>query len=121
VEDRIRDGKDTGLRNLPLHDAKQNRILVAVAALAADLRPRRARPPTGAATYKPKRLRFASWPSPDYRQHPPRRILRIDPAWPRAEAITTAHARLSEQASEPKIARRPQFKIEANAGQGSAE
>ena len=26
VEDRIRNGKDTGLRNLPYHDAAQNRI-----------------------------------------------------------------------------------------------
>ena len=37
VEDRIRAGKDTGLRNLPYHDAAQNRIWLAIAALAADL------------------------------------------------------------------------------------
>ena len=37
VEDRIRAGKDTGLRNLPFHDAAQNRIWLAIAALAADL------------------------------------------------------------------------------------
>jgi hypothetical protein len=26
VEDRIRAGKDTGLRNLPFHDAAQNKV-----------------------------------------------------------------------------------------------
>ncbi|MDT7653218.1 MAG: hypothetical protein QOI36_4624 [Pseudonocardiales bacterium] len=37
VEDRIRAAKDTGLRNLPLHDAHQNRIWLAITAFAADL------------------------------------------------------------------------------------
>ena len=38
VEDRIRAGKDTGMRNLPFHDLDQNRIWLAIAALAsADL------------------------------------------------------------------------------------
>jgi hypothetical protein len=37
VEDRIRTGKDTGLRNLPFHDLAHNRIWLAIAALAADL------------------------------------------------------------------------------------
>jgi hypothetical protein len=37
VEDRIRAGKDTGLRNLPFHDAAQNRVWLEVCALAADL------------------------------------------------------------------------------------
>ncbi len=36
-EDRIRNAKDTGLRNLPLHDFAQNQIWVAIAALATEL------------------------------------------------------------------------------------
>lgn len=37
VEDRIRAGKDTGLRNLPFHDAAQNRVWLEICALAAEL------------------------------------------------------------------------------------
>jgi Transposase DDE domain group 1 len=60
VEDRIRTGKDTGLRNLPLHDLAHNRVWVAIAALAADLLAWTARLalPAHAATYEPKRLRL---------------------------------------------------------------
>jgi len=36
-EDRIRISKDTGLRNLPLHDFDQNRIWLAIIALAVEL------------------------------------------------------------------------------------
>ncbi len=36
-EDRIRVGKDTGLRNLPLHDFAQNKIWLAIVALACEL------------------------------------------------------------------------------------
>jgi hypothetical protein len=36
-EDRIRNAKDTGLRNLPLHDFSQNQIWVAVVMLATEL------------------------------------------------------------------------------------
>jgi hypothetical protein len=37
VEDRIRAAKDTGLRNLPLHEFDQNRIWQAIIALACDI------------------------------------------------------------------------------------
>lgn len=37
AEDRIRNAKDTGLTNLPLHDFTQNQIWCALVALAADL------------------------------------------------------------------------------------
>ncbi|MFF5245446.1 IS1380 family transposase [Streptosporangium sp. NPDC000095] len=37
AEDRIRTAKDTGLRNLPLHDFTQNRIWCEIVALACDL------------------------------------------------------------------------------------
>ncbi len=36
AEDRIRCAKDTGLRNLPLHDLAQNQVWCAIAALACD-------------------------------------------------------------------------------------
>ncbi len=36
-EDRIRAAKDTGLRNLPLHDSTQNQIWCAIVALAVEL------------------------------------------------------------------------------------
>lgn len=37
VEDRIRTAKDTGLRNLPLHDFTQNQIWCEIVALACEL------------------------------------------------------------------------------------
>jgi len=37
VEDRIRAAKDTGLRNLPFHDATQNQVWLDICALAQDL------------------------------------------------------------------------------------
>jgi hypothetical protein len=37
AEDRIRNAKDTGLTNLPLHDFNQNRIWCAIVALASEL------------------------------------------------------------------------------------
>jgi len=60
-EDRIRISKDTGLTNLPLHDFDQNRIWVAIIALAVELtawlgdaRPRRPpRPALGTQTTAP--------------------------------------------------------------------
>jgi len=36
-EDRIRGARDTGLRNLPLHDTAQNRIWLEIVSLALDL------------------------------------------------------------------------------------
>ncbi|MGH4016084.1 MAG: transposase [Pseudonocardiaceae bacterium] len=82
---------------VPYHDAAQNRIWLALAALAADLlafTARLALPPT-AATYEPTRLRLrilavAGQIVTTGRQH----LLKIDPSWPWAEVITTAHARL---------------------------
>jgi Transposase DDE domain group 1 len=97
VEDRIRAGKDTGMRNLPFHDLAQNRIWLAVAALAADLLAwcaRLALPPT-AATYEPKRLRLRILAvAGRIVRTARRRILRIDPDWPWADVIISAHARL---------------------------
>jgi len=98
VEDRIRNGKDTGLRNLPsFHDMAQNRICLAIAALAADLLAWTARLalPASAAGYEPKRLRLRILAvAGRIVRSARRRTLHIDPAWPWAEVITTAHDRL---------------------------
>jgi hypothetical protein len=98
VEARIRNGKDTGIRNLPFHDMAQNRIWLAIAALAADLLAWTARLalPASAATYEPKRLRLRILAvAGRIVRTARRRTLKIDPAWPWANVITTAQARLS--------------------------
>jgi DDE family transposase len=97
VEDRIRTGKDTGLRNLPYHDTAPNRVWLAIAALAQDLLAWCARLalPAPAASYEPKRLRLRILTvAGRIVTTARRRILKIDPTWPWAEVITTAHARL---------------------------
>lgn len=60
-EDRIRQAKDTGLRNLPLHRFDQNRIWCAIVALASDLLAWAgllAHPDHEARRWEPKRQRF---------------------------------------------------------------
>ncbi len=60
VEDRIRAAKDTAMRNLPFHDITQNRIWLAITALATELPggPPGLALPAGAALYEWKRLRL---------------------------------------------------------------
>jgi len=97
VEDRIRAAKDTGLRNLPFHDTDQNRIWLAITALAQDLLAWCARLalPASAAGYEPKRLRLRILATAGRLvTSARRRVLHIDPTWPWAEAITTAHTHL---------------------------
>ncbi len=75
----------------------QNRIWLAIAALAADLLAWCARLalPTSAASYEPKRLRLRILAvAGRIVRTARRRILKIDPAWPWAKVITTAHDRL---------------------------
>jgi hypothetical protein len=61
-EDRIRNLKDTGLRNLPFHNYAKNRLWVEVVALAADLlawtQTLAFDPAEPARRWEPKRLRF---------------------------------------------------------------
>ena len=60
-EDRIRNTKDTGLRNLPLHDFSQNQIWIAVVMLATELTAwmqMLALTGTDARVWEPKRLRL---------------------------------------------------------------
>jgi hypothetical protein len=75
------DGLPRGLRNLPFHDTDQNRIWLALAALAQDLLAwctRLALPATAGRLVRSAR----------------RRVLHIDPTWPWADTISTAHIRL---------------------------
>jgi len=102
VEDRIRAAKDTGLRNLPFHDTDQNRVWLAITALAQDLLAWCARLalPATAALYEPKRLRLRILAvAGRIVRTARRRVLHIDPDWPWAETITTAHARLAALAA----------------------
>ena len=84
-------------RNLSFHDTDQNRIWLAISALAADLlawRARLALPPNGA-IYEPKRLWLRILAVVERLVRSARRlVLHIDPAWPWANAITTGRARL---------------------------
>ena len=75
----------------------QNRIWLAIAALAADLLAFTARLAlqSSAANYEPKRLRLRILAvAGRIVRTARRRLLRIDAAWPWAQTITTAHARL---------------------------
>jgi hypothetical protein len=97
VEDRIRAAKDTGMRNLPFRDTDQNRIWVAISALAQDLLAWCARLalPTTITGYEPKRLRLRILATAGRLVRSARRqVLHIDPTWPWADTITTAHNRL---------------------------
>ena len=97
VEDRIRAAKDTGLRNLPFHDTDQNRIWLAITALAQDLLAWCARLalPVTVAGYEPKRMRLRILATAGRLVRSARRhVLHIDSTWPWAETITAAHGRL---------------------------
>jgi hypothetical protein len=96
VEDRIRNAKDTGMRNLPFHDLAQNRVWLAITALATDLLAWTQRLALTAASYEPKRLRLRIRAVAGRLVRTGRRqLLHIDPAWPWAHQIATAHARLA--------------------------
>jgi Transposase DDE domain group 1 len=102
VEDRIRAAKDTGLRNLPFHDAAQNQIWLQITALAADLIAWTQRLAlTGwARLAEPKRLRLRLFSLAGYlvrtaRQH----TLKIPTTWPWAQTVITAHHRLTTLAT----------------------
>ncbi|MET8728264.1 IS1380 family transposase, partial [Streptomyces parvus] len=79
AEDRIRNARATGLRNLPLHDTAQNQIWLEIVQIALDLL---AWMPMLALTGKTRR-----W-------EPRRRHLRFARHWPWTDVITDALARL---------------------------
>lgn len=85
------------MRNLPFHDTNQNRIWLAVTALATELLAWTARLalPAAAALYEPKRLRLrvlavAGWRVRTAHRH----TLKIAPTGPGPRVITLAHTRL---------------------------
>ena len=98
AEDRIRGLKDTGLRNLPLHDFTANQIWCELVLLAADLlswTQTLALAGTPARVWEPKRLRLrllhvAARIVTSGR----RRRLHLPRDWPWADLITNGHRRL---------------------------
>ena len=98
VEDRIRNAKDTGMRNLPFHDLTHNRVWLAITALAADLLAwtQRLALTGAAARYEPKRLRLRILSVAGRLVRTARRtLLKIPDTWPWAHDITTAYAHLA--------------------------
>lgn len=97
AEDRIRAARDTGLRNLPLHDATQNRIRLEIVQLALDLL---AWMPMLALTgetlrWEPKRLRLRLFSAAGQLVTTGRRRwLRLARHWPWTKVITAAFDRL---------------------------
>jgi Transposase DDE domain group 1 len=96
-EDRIRNAKDTGLRNLPLHGFAQNQLWCELAAMASELLawtqmlaldgPARA--------WEPKRLRLRLFSAAGRLVRGGRRLrLRLAATWPWAGQLTAAITRL---------------------------
>ncbi|MFF0395196.1 IS1380 family transposase [Streptomyces sp. NPDC005248] len=96
-EDRIRNARDTGLRNLPLHDTTQNQIWLEIISIALDLL---AWMPMLALTgdtrrWEPKRLRIRLFSAAAQSVHTGRRHwLRLTARWPWTPVITRAMDRL---------------------------
>ena len=96
AEDRIRVLKDSGLRNLPLHDFTQNQIWLETVLLAGDLLTWTATLGLDAhRTAEPKRLRLRLLHVAARIIRTGRRVVLALPArWPWAAEIAAAHARL---------------------------
>nr|WP_202449681.1 IS1380 family transposase [Streptomyces sp. SID4917] len=96
-EDRIRNARDTGLRNLPLHETAQNRIWLEIVSLALDLL---AWMPMLALTgknrrWEPKKLRLRLFSAAAQLVNAGRRSrLRFTARWPWTDVITHAIDRL---------------------------
>src|SRR5512142_2974343 len=96
-EDRIRNAKDTGLRNLPLHSFNQNQIWCELVAMASELLAwMQMLALDGAArAWEPKRLRLRLFSAAGRLVRGGRRLrLRLAATWPWATQITTAITRL---------------------------
>jgi hypothetical protein len=98
AEDRIRNLKDAGLRNLPLHGFAQNQIWIEILALAADLTAwtqTLAFHDHPARRWEPKRLRLRLFAVAGRVVHRARRRrLRLPEGWPWNEAIDHGWANL---------------------------
>jgi hypothetical protein len=97
-EDRIRNMKDTGLRNLPLHDFSQNQIWIAVVMLATELTAwmqMLALTGEDARVWEPKRLRLRLFSIAGSIAHHSRRTwLHLSAHAPHVDLITTGLTRL---------------------------
>ncbi len=96
-EDRIRAAKDTGLRNLPLHDFTQNQIWCEIVALACELMAwtQMLALDGPARRYEPKRLRLRLFAVAARLVRGGRRLrLRIAAHWPWASHLAAAITRL---------------------------
>ncbi|GGN99012.1 IS1380 family transposase [Microbispora bryophytorum] len=96
-EDRIRGAKDTGLRNLPLHDFTQNQIWVETVALACELIAwmQMLALDGPARRYEPKRLRLRLFAVAARLARGGRRLrLRLAASWPWAGQLLAAITRL---------------------------
>lgn len=97
-EDRIRHAKDTGMRNLPFHGYDQNRIWLAIVALALDLlawMPMLALAEDPARRWEPKTLRLRLFSIPArLARHARRTYLRLSAHNPWTALTLTALARL---------------------------
>jgi hypothetical protein len=96
-EDRIRNAKDTGLRNLPLHGFDQNQIWCELVAMACELTAWRQMLALDgpARAWEPKRLRLRLFSAAGRIVRGGRRLrLRIAATWPWVTQITTAITRL---------------------------
>jgi hypothetical protein len=100
-EDRIRNAKDTGLRNLPLHGFAQNQLWCELVAMASELLAWTAMlalagPARG---WEPKRLRLRLFAAAGRLVRGGRRLrLRLATTWPWAAQLTTAITRLQAYA-----------------------
>jgi hypothetical protein len=98
AEDRIRGLKDSGLRNLPLHQFAKNVIWLELVQLAAELltwTQTLAFTGSAARRWEPKRIRLRLLHVADRLVTTGRRhLLRLPRGWPWAELIISGHARL---------------------------
>ncbi|SFJ03080.1 transposase, IS4 family [Streptosporangium canum] len=104
AEDRIRCAKDTGLRNLPLHDFTQNRIWCEIVAPACDLMAWMQMLALNgpARRWEPKRLRLRLFAVAGRLVRSGRRLrLRIAARWPWATQLITAVTRLQALPAPP--------------------
>lgn len=96
-EDRIRNARDTGLRNLPLHESAQKWIWLKIISLALDLLAWMPMPALTAETrhWGPKRLRLRLFSAAaQILTTGRRRWLRFTAKWPWTDVITQALNRL---------------------------
>jgi hypothetical protein len=97
-EDRIRNAKDTGLKNLPLHDFSQNQIWIAVVMLATELTAwmqMLALTDTDARVWEPKRLRLRLFSiAGSIARHSRRTWLHLSAHAPHVNLVTSALTRL---------------------------